>query len=79
MYRHCLRIVSSIGRHLQTIVDTNNTSLHWLLVRTQAIGEAGDNNTANKHEIQQLKSRIKEIFHRKFLWNNTSLSIDGPF
>jgi hypothetical protein len=48
-------------------------------LRTQAIGEAGENDTAIKYELQRLKVRIKEIYHRKFLWNNTKLGIDGLY
>lgn len=46
-------------------------------MRTQVIGDAGEGNTALKVEIHTLKTRIKEIFHRKFLWNETKISIDG--
>jgi hypothetical protein len=60
-------------------MNNNQSSIRWLLLRTQAIGDAGDSDTGIKSEIQQLKNRIKEIYHRKFLWNNTRLGIDGSF
>ncbi len=28
-------------------------------------------------ELQKLRTSIKEIYHRKFIWNNTKLGIDG--
>jgi hypothetical protein len=28
-------------------------------------------------ELQKLRTRIKEIYHTKFIWNNTKLGIDG--
>lgn len=58
-------------------MNNPNSSTRWLLIRTQAIGDAGDNNTALKMEIQTLRNRIKDIYHQKFLWNNTKISIDG--
>ena len=48
-------------------------------MRTQAIGEAGENDTAIKYELQKLKARIREIYHRKFIWNDTTLGIDGLY
>lgn len=48
-------------------------------MRTQAIGDAGDNNTALKMEIHTSRTRIKEIYHQKFLWNHTKIGIDGEF
>jgi hypothetical protein len=54
-----------------------NSSVRWLLLRTQAIGEAGENNTYMKTEMQRLRTRIKEVYHRKFVWNNTKIGIDG--
>jgi hypothetical protein len=53
--------------------------MRWLLLRTQAIGDAGETDTVIKLEIQELKSRIKEIYHQKFIWNNTKFGIDGLF
>ena len=58
-------------------MNNPNSSTRWLLIRTQAIGDAGDNNTALKMEIQTLRNRIKDIYHQKFLWNNTNIGIDG--
>ncbi len=51
--------------------------MRWLLLRTQAIGDAGETDTVIKTELQQLKSRLKEIYHQKFIWNNTKFGIDG--
>jgi hypothetical protein len=48
-------------------------------MRTQAIGEAGETDTVIKNELHKLKSRIKDIYHRKFTWNNTRLGVDGLF
>ncbi|CAF2449782.1 unnamed protein product [Rotaria sp. Silwood2] len=76
LYRSCLKTVAIVARHFQFLINNNHTSLRWLLLRTQAIGEAGENNTVIKLEVQKLRSRMKEIYHRKFIWNNTQLSID---
>jgi hypothetical protein len=48
-------------------------------MRTQAIGDAGDNDTVIKFQLQKLKNSVKEVYHRKFSWNGTQLSIDGLF
>jgi hypothetical protein len=48
-------------------------------MRTQAIGEAGENDTTIKYELQKLRAKIREIYHRKFIWNNTKLGIDGLY
>jgi hypothetical protein len=60
-------------------MSNNQSSLLWLLMRTQAIGDAGETDTVIKHELQKLKGRIKDVYHRKFTWNNTRLGIDGLF
>lgn len=51
--------------------------MNWLLLRTQAIGEAGDNNTALKYDLQRMRTQIREVYHKKFVWNQTKLGIDG--
>lgn len=51
--------------------------MNWLLLRTQAIGEAGDNNTALKYDLQRMRTQIREVYHKKFIWNQTKLGIDG--
>ncbi|CAF4260319.1 unnamed protein product, partial [Rotaria magnacalcarata] len=76
IYRACLKNTAIIGRQLQSLINSNHTSIRWLLQRTQAIGEAGENNTVNKFEIQKLKTSLKEIYYRKFIWNSTQLGID---
>ena len=64
-------------KQFKHLINNPSSSLRWLLLRTQAIGDAGDNNTVLKAEIQTLKNRVKEIYHRKFLWNKTKIGIDG--
>lgn len=76
-YRNCLKIISLVTRQFKSLINNPNSSTRWLLIRTQAIGDAGDNNTALKMDIQTLRNRIKEIYHQKFLWNNTKIGIDG--
>jgi len=51
--------------------------MRWLLLRTQSIGDAGETDTAIKAEVHKLKTRIKEVYHRKFIWNNTRYGLDG--
>lgn len=46
-------------------------------MRTQAIGDAGETDASIKIELNKLKSSVKEIYHRKFLWNKTKIGIDG--
>ncbi len=76
-YRVCLKTIAFVGRQFKSLMNSNQSSIRWLLLRTQSIGDAGETDTGIKSEIQQLKNRIKEIYHRKFLWNNTRLGIDG--
>ncbi len=77
MYRGCLKTIALVGRQFRTLIHHQNSSLRWLLLRTQAIGEAGENNTFMKTEMQRLRTRIREVYHRKFIWNNTKIGIDG--
>ena len=77
VYRQCLKTVAMTVRQFKSLMTNPNCSIRWLLMRTQVIGDAGEGNTALKVEIHTLKTRIKEIFHRKFLWNETKISIDG--
>jgi hypothetical protein len=79
LYRSCLKTVASFGRKFKSLMNNNQSSIRWLLLRTQAIGEAGEIDTNIKHKLQQLSTRIKEIYHRTFIWNNTRFSIDGLF
>jgi hypothetical protein len=74
-----LKTIAIVGRQLKNLIHHPNSSLRWLLMRTQAIGDAGENDTTIKFELQKLKSRIKEIYHRKVIWNNTKMGIDGLF
>ncbi|CAF2471874.1 unnamed protein product [Rotaria sp. Silwood2] len=74
-YRDCLKTTATVGKQFKNLIH-QNSSLRWLLMRTQAIGDAAQNDTAIKVEIQKLKARIKEIYHRKFTWNNTRIGID---
>ncbi|CAF1222359.1 unnamed protein product, partial [Rotaria sordida] len=76
IYRSCLKTIAIVARRFQSLINNNQTSIRWLLLRTQAIGDAGENNTVIKLEMQKLRSRMKEIYHRKFIWNNTQLGID---
>ena len=48
-------------------------------MRTQLIGEAGETDSALKNDIQRLRLNIREVYYRKFLWNNTRIGIDGWF
>ncbi|CAF3389096.1 unnamed protein product [Rotaria socialis] len=75
-YRNCLKTVAIIGKQLKNLIDDPNASLRWLLIRTQAIGDAAQNDTKTKFDMQKLKARIKEIYHQKFIWNNTRITID---
>ncbi len=77
MYRGCLKTIALVGRQFRSLMLYQNSSVRWLLLRTQAIGEAGENNTYMKTEMQRLRTRIKEVYHRKFVWNNTKIGIDG--
>ncbi len=79
MYRACLKTIAIVGRQFKNLINNNHSSIRWLLIRTQAIGDAGENDTDIQFELQKLKARIKEIYHRKFSWNNTRLGIDGLF
>ena len=72
-----MKTIAIVGRQFKNLINNNHSSLRWLLIRTQAIGDAGENDTVIKFELQQLKARIKEIYHRKFIWNDTRLGIDG--
>jgi len=74
-----LKTIALIGRQFKSLINNNQSSIRWLLLRTQAIGDAGETDTVIKLELQQLKTRIKEIYHRKFIWNNTRFGIDGLF
>jgi hypothetical protein len=77
IYRACLKTIAIVGRQFKTLINDNNSTLRWLLMRTQAIGDAGESDSAIKLDLQKLKARIKEIYHRKFFWNNTRLGVDG--
>lgn len=77
MYRGCLKTIANVGRQFKNLIHYRNSSLRWLLTRTQAIGEAGENNTVMKMELQKLRTRMKEVFYRKLSWNNTTIGIDG--
>ena len=72
-----MKTIALVGRQFKSLMNNNQSSIRWLLLRTQAIGDAGETDTGLKHELQQLKARIKEIYHQKFSWNNTRLGIDG--
>ncbi|CAF1129435.1 unnamed protein product [Rotaria sp. Silwood1] len=74
-YRDCLKTIAVVGRQFKNLMH-QNSSLRWLLIRTQAIGDAAQNDTTIKSDIQKLKTRIKDIYHRKFTWNNTKIGID---
>lgn len=76
VYRGCLKTIALVGRQFKNLIHHQNSSMQWLLLRTQAIGEAGDNNTAMKYELQRIRTQIREIYHRKFIWNQTKLGID---
>ncbi|CAF2009560.1 unnamed protein product [Rotaria magnacalcarata] len=75
-YRNCLKTVAIIGRQLKNSIDHPNASLRWLLIRTQAIGDAAQNDTTVKFDMQKLKALIKKIYRDKFSWNNTEIAID---
>lgn len=77
VYRNCLKVVANVTSQLSGIGKTSNSSLNWLLMRTQMIGEAGESDSTMKIEIQKLRSNIREIYYRKFFWNNTRIGIDG--
>ena len=72
-----MKTIAFVGRQFKHLIHHPNSSVRWLLLRTQAIGEAGENNTMMKAELQKLRSRIKEVYHRKFVWNNMKIGIDG--
>ncbi|CAF4005998.1 unnamed protein product [Rotaria sordida] len=74
--RVCLKTIALVARHLRSSINIHNASLRWLLLRAQTIGDTVENNTVMQSEIQRLGSRVKEIYHRKFIWNNTQLGID---
>lgn len=76
-YRDCLRTIALVSRQFKSLLHHPDSSLRWLLLRTQAIGEAAQNDSVIKIEIQKLKTRIKEIYHKKFVWHNTRIGIDG--
>lgn len=76
-YRNCLKTAATVGKQFKNLLHNQTSSLRWLLLRTQAIGDAGQNDTNMKLEMQNLKSRIRGIYHRKFTWNNTKIGIDG--
>ncbi|CAF1133884.1 unnamed protein product [Adineta ricciae] len=76
VYRNCLKSIATVARRFNKLITNENSSLYWLLQRTQAIGDAGENDPLIKLRLQKLKSHIKEIYHRKFIWNNTKLGID---
>lgn len=78
-YRVCLKTIALVGRQFKSLMNNNQSSIRWLLLRTQAIGDAAETDTGIKQELQQLKTRIKEIYHQKFFWNNTRLGIDGSY
>ena len=71
--------MATVGRKFTDLIAQNQSSVHWLLLRTQAIGDAGESDTAIKLELQKLKARMKEVYHRKFVWNGTRLGVDGLF
>ncbi|CAF0791335.1 unnamed protein product [Adineta steineri] len=75
-YRGCLKTIATMGRKFKGLMNNNHSSVRWLLIRTQAIGDAGETNTVIKNDLQKLKGRIKEIYHKKFTWNTTRLGID---
>ncbi len=77
IYRNCLKTIATVGRELKHVIRNQNSSLRWLLMRTQAIGDAGETDAAIKFQLQKFKTHIKEIYHRKFIWNNTKIGIDG--
>lgn len=72
-----MKTIAFVGRQFKSLMNNNQSSIRWLLLRTQAIGDAAETDTGIKQELQQLKARIKEIYHQKFFWNNTRLGIDG--
>ena len=74
-----MKTVANVGRKFKDLIAQNESSLQWLLLRTQAIGDAGESDTTIKLELQKLKARMKEIYHRKFVWNGTRLGVDGLF
>ncbi|CAF0801684.1 unnamed protein product [Adineta ricciae] len=76
IYRACLKTVANVGRKFKDLIAQNESSIQWLLLRTQAIGDAGESDTTIKLELQKLKARMKEIYHRKFVWNGTRLGVD---
>ncbi|UJR30237.1 hypothetical protein I4U23_017775 [Adineta vaga] len=76
IYRNCLKIIATVARQFEKVYENTNSSLYWLFLRTQAIGDAGENDPIIKFQLQKFKSHIKEIYHRKFIWNNTKIGID---
>jgi hypothetical protein len=72
-----LKTVAIVARQFPMLINHPNSSARWLLIRTQAIGDAGETSTPLKVELQRLKMHMKEIYHRKFHWNQTQLNIDG--
>jgi len=77
VYRTCLKTIAFVGRQFRFLINNNQSSMRWLLLRTQSIGDAGETDTAIKAEVHKLKTRIKEVYHRKFIWNNTRYGLDG--
>ncbi|CAF0852269.1 unnamed protein product [Adineta steineri] len=75
-YRNCLKTIAIAARQFKNLIENQNSSLYWLLIRTQAIGDAGETDLNIKIQLHKLKTHIKEIYHRKFIWNNTKLGID---
>ncbi|CAF1098280.1 unnamed protein product [Rotaria sordida] len=75
-YRDCLKTIAIVGRQFKNLIHHQNSSLRWLLIRTQAIGDAAQNDTTIKFDIQKFKARIKEIYQRKINWDNTTIGID---
>lgn len=72
-----MKTIAFVGRQFNNLIQHQNSSMNWLLLRTQAIGEAGDNNTALKYDLQRMRTQIREVYHKKFIWNQTKLGIDG--
>lgn len=72
-----MKTIATATKQFRKLMDNPDSSLSWLMMRTQAIGDAAETDPMIKFQLQRYKMLIKEVYHRKFVWNNTKLGIDG--